>query len=160
MHQSLQLLCLLMVANGAPIIARKLFGQRWNAPIDGGRCLPDGRRLLGVSKTWRGIVAALSITPLVSVAIGLSVGIGVAVAAGAMLGDLSSSFLKRRLGRPSSSQALGLDQIPEALAPLLLVAPELSLSPSHILGLTTVFLVGELLLSKLLYRLKIRQRPY
>ena len=40
-------------------------------------------------------------------------GIGLLVAATAMAGDLLSSFLKRRLALAPSSQAIGLDQIPE-----------------------------------------------
>ena len=35
-----------------------------------------------------------------------------------MTGDLFSSFIKRRFGSAPSSQALGLDQIPESLLPL------------------------------------------
>lgn len=157
---SIKLLLLIMTANGAPIIARRLLGDRWQTPIDGGRRLRDGRPLFGVSKTWRGAVAALLVTPLVAKLLGLALAVGFLVATGAMAGDLLSSFVKRRLDKPSSSQALGLDQIPESAVPLLLVAVPLSLSLARIALLVALFFVGELLLSRLLYRLKIRQRPY
>ena len=42
---------------------------------------------------------------------------GVVIGATAMAGDLLSSFCKRRLKLAPSSQALGLDQIPEVLLP-------------------------------------------
>jgi hypothetical protein len=37
----------------------------------------------------------------------------------AMLGDLFSGFVKRRLGMGPSDKALGLDYVPESLLPLL-----------------------------------------
>jgi hypothetical protein len=45
--------------------------------------------------------------------------IGVVVGSMAMLGDLFSSFVKRRLNLPPSSRATFLDQVPESLFPLL-----------------------------------------
>ena len=42
------------------------------------------------------------------------------LAAASMAGDLLASFLKRRFGLKVHAQAIGLDQIPEALLPLLL----------------------------------------
>ena len=54
----LDILVLLVVVNGAPIIAARLFGSRYDAPVDLGARLPDGRPLFGSSKTWRGLAAA------------------------------------------------------------------------------------------------------
>lgn len=149
-----------MVANGAPILARRLLGRRLGWPLDGGLVLADGQRLLGKSKTLRGVVSALLLTPLAALALGETAWLGALIAAGAMAGDSLSSFLKRRLGRAPSSQALGLDQIPEALLPLLLVRGWRELDGLTLIGLVVAFLVLELLLSKLLYRLRIRRRPY
>ena len=78
----------------------------------------------------------------------------------AMAGDLLSSFIKRRLGRPSSSMMLGLDQVPEALLPLLAVREAFALDAPAIVVTVIAFLLLDLLLSQLLYRLGIRQRPY
>jgi CDP-2,3-bis-(O-geranylgeranyl)-sn-glycerol synthase len=100
------------------------------------------------------------LTPLVALVLGEPLWLGLVIAAGAMAGDSLSSFLKRRLGRPPSSQAFGLDQIPEALLPLLLVSEVLALDGLTIGGLVLAFLVLELLLSRVLYRLRIRRRPY
>ena len=151
---------LLLVANGTPILAASVF-RGWGAhPLDGGRRLADGRRLLGDSKTWRGFVLAPVVTGLVALPLPLPVSVGATVGAGAMLGDLLSSFCKRRLHMASSSMAPGLDQIPEALLPLLLVADHLALSWSAI-GWTVVgFIVLELILSPIFFWLGIRNRPY
>ena len=78
----------------------------------------------------------------------------------AMLGDLVSSFIKRRLGMPVSSQAPGLDQVPEALLPLAVYAGPLGLRWNEVLLLVAAFWALELLLSRLLYKLHIRNHPY
>jgi CDP-2,3-bis-(O-geranylgeranyl)-sn-glycerol synthase len=78
----------------------------------------------------------------------------------AMLGDLLSSFIKRRLGMASSSMALGLDQIPESLLPLLAVAETFELSGSTIAWTVAGFVVLELTLSPIFYWLGIRNQPY
>jgi CDP-2,3-bis-(O-geranylgeranyl)-sn-glycerol synthase len=56
--------------------------------------------------------------------------------------------------------ALGLDQIPESLLPLLAVAGEFGLSWTTIGLITIGFIVVELALSRVLYRLGVRNRPY
>lgn len=157
---ALKLLLLLMAANGAPILARYLLGSRWEHPIDGGRRFIDGQPLLGPSKTWRGVVAALLVTPIAAWLLHLPVSVGLIVAAVAMAGDLLSSFIKRRLRVEPSGMALGLDQIPESLLPLLAVRAHFALSIAEILLLTLAFLALELVLSRILYRLHIRKRPY
>lgn len=77
-----------------------------------------------------------------------------------MAGDLSSSFVKRRLRRPSSSRALGLDQVPEALVPLLVCRESFELSAIDIVLAVALFFAGELILSRLLYKAHIRDQPY
>lgn len=155
-----RLLLLLVAANGAPIVARKLFGRHGAAPIDGNRRLHDDRPLLGASKTWRGLFAALLTGTILAPLLALPCTLGLTVAAAAMAGDLLSSFIKRRLGIAPSGMAFGLDQVPESLLPLLVVAPRLGLTFADALQLTVVFLIIELLLSQALYRLNIRRRPY
>lgn len=155
-----KLLLLLVAANGAPILARKLFGMHGNRPIDGHKRFIDDQPLLGASKTWRGLIAAMVVTPLVALLLELPAVIGLHVAALAMLGDLLSSFVKRRLRIPPSGMAFGLDQIPESLLPLLVVGTELGLGLAAVLQLSLVFLALELVLSRILYRFNIRRRPY
>lgn len=160
MMLDLKILALLFVVNGAPIIVQLLLGKRWNAPLDGGLKLFDGKPLFGASKTWRGVAGALAIGPPISLALGLSAQAGLWTAVGAMGGDLLSSFIKRRFGFAASSQALGLDQIPESLLPLILVRSEWNLDDKDIFILVLDFFVLELLLSRLLYWLHIRKQPY
>ena len=156
----LQLLLLILIANGTPVIAAAVCGA-WGAwPLDGGRVLADGRRLLGEAKTWRGVVLAPLAAGLGAILLGWPVMVGVIIGVAAMLGDLLSSFIKRRLGVPPSGRALGLDQIPEALLPLLAVADQFALSWPAIAATVVGFIVLELGLSPIFYWLGVRNRPY
>lgn len=156
----LKLLLLVGIANGAPLLGPKLLREWFSRPLDGGARFFDGRPILGPSKTIRGMLLALIITPLAGVALGFGAYTGLVVALFAMLGDLCSSFTKRRLGMPSSSQALGLDQIPEILFPLLAVRSRYDLDATEIALLVVVFVILELLLSRVLFKLRLRDQPY
>jgi CDP-2,3-bis-(O-geranylgeranyl)-sn-glycerol synthase len=156
----LQLLVLLTLANGAPVVAKKMFGDRFSVPLDGGLAFFDGRPVLGKSKTVRGIVVAIVATAAGAPLIGLDLATGAIVAAAAMAGDLLSSFVKRRLDFKPSSQAFGLDQVPESLLPMLAARAALSLTAIDIAAGVAIFLVGELLLSRLLFQVHLRDEPY
>ncbi len=155
-----QMLVLLTLANGSPVVAKRVFGSRFSAPLDRNVKFFDGRALLGSSKTVRGLFAAVLATTLAASLIGLNFKIGLLVGVFAMAGDLISSFTKRRLNRPPSSKMIGLDQIPEALVPLLACSLILPLTVIDILVCTALFFFGELLLSPLLYKLGVRDHPY
>ena len=156
----LQLLILLTLANGSPVVAKKLFGNYCSWPLDGNIKFVDGRPLFGTSKTVRGILVSIFITSACALLLGLTLKTGLVVATTAMAGDLFSSFLKRRFGLKPSSKAVGLDQIPESLFPLLACRSALSLAAIDIIVGTTIFFVGEVLLSRVLFRLHVRDRPY
>lgn len=156
----LQLLFLLMLANGSPVIAKRIFGETLAFPVDSGARFFDGRPVFGRSKTVRGILLALVVPAAGAPLVGLEWTTGLTVGAAAMAGDLYSSFTKRRLGMLPHSMAFGLDQIPESLFPLLACRTKLGLSAIDIALGVLVFLVGSLLMSRLLYRYGIRERPY
>lgn len=157
----LQLLLLLLVANGAPIIVRNLLGEHFTTPVDLGTVLKrDQRRVFGPTKTIRGILAALLITPVFAHLIGIGWFVGLFMALYAMLGDLLSSFIKRRTNIESSGMALGLDQIPESLLPLLVVMSHVEINLLEVILLVAAFVVIELNLSRVLFHLHIRKRPY
>jgi CDP-2,3-bis-(O-geranylgeranyl)-sn-glycerol synthase len=156
----LQLLILLMLANGTPVIAKKILGERFAYPLDGGVQFVDGRPLFGRSKTIRGVVLAVLVTMVGALLIGLDWPIGGIVGSLAMMGDLVSSFLKRRMALAPSSRASGLDQVPEALFPLLACRHPLSLTMADIGITAALFFIGEVLLSRVFYAFRLRDRPY
>jgi hypothetical protein len=156
----LQLLTLVAVANATPVLAKKVLGEVFAWPLDGGAVFVDGQPLLGSSKTIRGIVLSVLATSLAAVLLGLGWEAGVVVAVAAMAGDLSSSFVKRRLGLPPSSMAIGLDQIPESLFPLLAARLLLPVTLVDIAAGMVIFFVGVLALSRILFKLRVRDEPY
>ncbi|QFU17538.1 CDP-archaeol synthase [Microvirga thermotolerans] len=156
----LKLLVLLGIANGAPIFARKLLGDRLGMPLDFGVTLPDGQPLFGRSKTFRGLVVSVACTAMAALLLEMDWRMGAALAGSSMLGDLFSSFVKRRLGLKLHARAFALDQVPEALLPLLLSRARLGLSAVDMALLLLGFVVLEVALSRLLFDLGIRDRPY
>ncbi len=160
LHLHLKLLLLVGIANGAPLFGYTLLRQRFGQPLDGGRNFLDGRPLLGPSKTIRGVLLSVLVTLAAAVLIGLDGTTGVLIGLFAMLGDVFSSFTKRRLGLPSSSRALGLDQIPESLFPLLVVKWQYDLDSSEIGLMVAAFVLLELVVSRVLFRFRLRDQPY
>jgi CDP-2,3-bis-(O-geranylgeranyl)-sn-glycerol synthase len=61
---------------------------------------------------------------------------------------------------PPSTKATGLDQIPEALFPLLVCRSALSLTAIDIATGCIIFFIGAVLFSCLFFRLGLRDRPY
>jgi CDP-2,3-bis-(O-geranylgeranyl)-sn-glycerol synthase len=148
------------LANGTPIVAKKIVGPRFSFPLDAGTVLFDGRPLFGPSKTIRGILVSVLITTASAPLIGLDLTIGAIVAGAAMAGDLFSSFVKRRLNSPPSSQAPGLDQVPESLFPMLACRDALSLTIADMALGVGIFFIGALILSRFLFRAHLRDEPY
>lgn len=145
-----ELVLLLVVANAAPVIASLVFGRHGNRPLDGNRRLADGQPLLGPSKTIRGVIAAVLLAALAAPVFDLSWLQGAGFGLLAMLGDSGSSFIKRRLGLASGHSAPLLDQLPETLLPLWVFQPALGMTVLEMFVAVAVFIVIDLLLSRLL----------
>lgn len=156
----LRLLALLTLANGTPVIAKDIACDNLSHALDGGLRFVDGQPLFGPSKTIRGLVLSVLVTLACAPLVGVRWKIGAIVASVAMGGDLFSSFLKRRLRLPSGGRATGLDQVPESLFPILACRNLLSLTATDITLTVLIFFIGELLVSRLLYKFRLRERPY
>jgi len=144
-----ELTTLLVIANGVPVLVNLVAGCRWDRPLDGHLVLPDGQPLLGDSKTIRGFVAAIAVTAVLAPLFGMSLLAGASFGGLAMLGDLASSFVKRRLGFTSGHSAPLLDQLPETLLPLTVMRPVLGPTGMEMFVAVCLFVVIDLLLSSL-----------
>jgi CDP-2,3-bis-(O-geranylgeranyl)-sn-glycerol synthase len=160
MWDKLELLLLLITANGTPIVLEKAMGRRADWPLDGGLVLADGRRLLGSSATLRGVAGAVLATAGLALLLGHGARTGALIGLASMGGDALSSFVKRRLGLQPGDKATGLDQIPESLLPLLAVAERYGLGWMDLAALVSAFTLFDILASRLLYRLNLRKRPH
>src|SRR6516225_6705326 len=157
---SRHLVFLLILANGTPLLVNKILGNRFSRPLDCGVRSVDGQPWFGASKTIRGVFLSVLATAVGACLVGRRCKIGALIGSAAMSGDLSASFLKRRMGLPVSSRAVGLDQVPESLFPLLACRSALSLTVWEIAVTVLAFFFGEILISKLLYKFRVRDRPY
>ena len=160
MAAPLQILLMLVAVNGAPILAARAFRSAGSQPLDGGFRLADGYPLFGSSKTWRGLAAALLAACACAMLFGLGIRFGLVFGLLVMAGDLLSSFVKRRRGLAPSDQSLGWDQLPEALLPSAYAVAVCGLAWWWVLLLALLFMGLELLVSRPLFWLKIRKRPY
>lgn len=158
--QALLVLALLGIANFAPILATRLCGARWSMPLDGGMVLADARPLFGEGKTLRGLAASLLCTAAAAWALGAGAALGAGIAAVAMAGDLLASFTKRRLGLKPHARSFGLDQVPEVLLPVLLLHPWLELGWMASGLVVAAFVLLDITGSRVLFWMRIRQRPY
>jgi CDP-diglyceride synthetase len=156
----IKIFLLLFLANGTPVLARKIFAARFAWPLDGGIRFFDGQPLFGDSKTIRGLLFSVVVTAAGGALLGLGWEAGALIGVLSMAGDLFSSFVKRRMKLPPSSKAVGLDQVPEALFPLLVCQGMLGLSVGEVATVVVMFFLGDVIFSPLFYKLKIRKRPY
>lgn len=160
MDAVLQVLLLIIIANAAPVLMSYLFSHRESSAIDAGLNLPDGKRLFGPTKTWRGLIASVVMTIALAFLINLPVLSGLLISITAMCGDLTSSFIKRRLGYAPSSQVIVLDQLLESLFPAIAGSWFWPLDLMQVIIIVVSFLILEIVLSKLLYKIGVRKRPY
>jgi CDP-2,3-bis-(O-geranylgeranyl)-sn-glycerol synthase len=151
---------MLLASNGAPILAARLFGSRVSIPVDFNRRLGDGNAIFGESKTWRGLFAALLTASILALFFGFGLTFGLVFGCQVMLGDLVSSFIKRRRGRAPSDRSTGLDQLPESLLPALYSCISMELVWWWAIVLSLVFMLLQLLISRPLFLLHVRKRPY
>ena len=156
MELEFKLLLILITANGIPVILHRCLGSTFSQPVDGGLLLSDGYPLFGYSKTWRGIFSGISGATLVAFPLDLPLLFAMIFATLSLLGDLLSSFIKRRLKRPPSSKFIGLDQIPEALLPLITGAYWLDYDWHTIIIVTLSFFLINLFTPAVLSLLGIR----
>ncbi len=152
-------LALLVTANSTPVLLSMVLGRRWAQPIDGGLKLPDGRPLLGSHKTWRGLIGGTAAAGIVGAVLSVGFAAGAAFGLLALLGDLVSSFIKRRMGRASGRDTPFLDQLPEALLPMIVLHDRLDLTLHAIAGTAVVFMVLDLLATGLLGSRKAPSEP-
>ncbi len=126
----LLLLCMVpaMVANGSPVVISAFLVRRGYRPhpIDGCRRFIDGRRILGDGKTFEGFIGGVLAGGLAGFILGIPLRVavdftllGMLLGAGALIGDMIGSFIKRRLRIERGQHAPLLDEVDFYLGALL-----------------------------------------
>jgi CDP-2,3-bis-(O-geranylgeranyl)-sn-glycerol synthase len=119
-----------MIPAYVPNPAAVLFGG--GTPVDLGKRWPDGRRIFGDGKTYRGLFGGvlagivvglllIGIQPVLGWSIHTPLSV-VLLASGALLGDLVKSFFKRRLGKERGEEWLIWDQYDLVIGAFVLLA--------------------------------------
>ena len=84
-------------------------------PIDLGKTLPDGERVFGDNKTIRGFLSGLMVGIVVALAESVVLNslfvMAILGSVGALLGDLTGAFFKRRLGIKPGEPLPVIDQL-------------------------------------------------
>lgn len=148
------------VANSTPV----LLGG--GAPIDRGRRLIDGRRILGTNKTIKGFAYGLllgSLAGLVEAVLFANyalISVGVIASLGALLGDLFGAFLKRRLDIAPGNPLPVVDQLDFILGAILFTYPLLNVTVGAVLILVIATLPIHLLSNAVAYMLRLKNRRW
>lgn len=145
-------LALLVAANAVPVIVAQLARERWAAPLDFGWVLPDGERLFGSHKTWRGLGSGIAAAIGVGLLFGVPVAIGAGFACISLLADALSSATKRRLRLKPGTEFAGLDQAAEALLPLAVFATALALDWLEVIVVAAAFTALDIATAQLRHR--------
>ena len=149
MIPAIEALFLVAVASSVPWAVGRICGGFCAWPLDFGYTLRDGQRLLGGHKTWRGLVAGIAACSIAGGLIGSGFLLGAVVGGLALAGDAISSAVKRRFRRSPGAEVPGLDQLPEALLPLLVLHRPLQISMAGVIGVALLFTALDLALTPL-----------
>lgn len=129
----------LLWVNLLPALVTLLLGDRYSQPLDCNRCWLDRRPLFGRHKTVRGFLAGLAGGTAVFPLLGITWEQAALASFLVMVGDLLSSFGKRRLRLPSGNIVLVLDQALECLLPALYLGEVLSLESWQVVTVFFLF---------------------
>lgn len=131
----------LFFANCLPVLAQIVLGERLRYPVDGGVLWLDSKPLFGQNKTIRGVAISIAGGMVIFSLLGEPWWLGGVAAAFVMLGDLTSSFVKRRLNVPAGGDMFPLDHLLESLFPVLFLVSILSLTWTQVFIIVTAFIL-------------------
>ena len=147
--RGLDALLLVIVANVMPWAAAQYFSDYWRAPLDGGATFADGSRILGDHKTWRGLMVGTLACGGVAWILRYPLFLGIAFGILSLAADTASSFAKRRFRLPPGAEIPGMDQLPEALVPLVVLSRPLGLGLIESVAIALSFLLLDLAVMRL-----------
>jgi CDP-2,3-bis-(O-geranylgeranyl)-sn-glycerol synthase len=145
-------------ANGAPVLGGG------GTPMDFGKNFIDGRRIFGPNKTFRGFFAGLAVGAAVGVVDCLIFGYPLLFAfltpLGALLGDLTGAFIKRRLNIAPGGLLPIVDQIDFVVGALVFALPLMVITWQ--IAVTVLIITPPIHLGTnfVAYKLKLKKHPW
>ena len=154
------------IANATPVIAAKIIRNRH--PIDLGKNFIDGKRILGDSKSWEGLLSgmvsgiSISFVQYLIQPANLIVIRGTLLSIGALIGDLAGAFIKRRLGIKPGAPAPLIDQLSFLIVALLFVylAGLYTLSTTQTIALIIITLLLHVISNAIAYLFGLKSVPW
>jgi CDP-2,3-bis-(O-geranylgeranyl)-sn-glycerol synthase len=149
-------------ANMAPPLVR--FWKGWNPPLH--------ERLFGSHKTVLGCAAGVAAAvatawieslfgaPALALEPGRWLSLGLLLGGGAMAGDATKSFFKRRLGIAPGGRWIPFDQLDFQIGALLFAGHRARLDWLDVAVLLAGGFLGDLAINRLAYRLRLKETPW
>ena len=146
------------IANTFPVLVSKI--NLFNKPIDFGKKI-GGKRIFGDHKTWRGFFFAIFYGWVIGFLQNRSL-IGFILALGAMLGDLTVSFIKRRFNIKSGDKLFLADQLNSLAGALFLsyIFGFLNLDIYQIIFLIFFTIIIHYASSLIGYKIRLKKNPW
>ncbi|MBC7120468.1 MAG: CDP-2,3-bis-(O-geranylgeranyl)-sn-glycerol synthase [Candidatus Methanosuratus sp.] len=141
------------IANSVPVLAR---GRH---PIDLGRSMGDGRRVLGDGKTFEGLFAGLFFGTLAGAVFGYPLH-SFLLALGALLGDMLGAFIKRRIGIERGRPAPVLDQLDFVAGALIFLYPIYQPNWEQVVFIVLVTPPIHILTNYVAYKMGLKKYPW
>lgn len=148
-------------ANATPVLSK---GKK---PMDFGKNFLDGKRILGANKTFRGFFFGWGIGLLVGLVEGMvfdfnnySIAFSILTPLGALLGDLTGAFLKRRLNIAPGGLLPIVDQIDFVVGALVLALPLMMVTWELAVTVLLITPPIHLFTNFLAYKLKLKRNPW
>jgi CDP-2,3-bis-(O-geranylgeranyl)-sn-glycerol synthase len=145
-------------ANGAPVLGGG------GKPLDFGKNFTDGKRIFGANKTFRGLLVGLAIGSGVGVldcvAFGFPWSFAFLTPLGALFGDLTGAFLKRRLNIAPGGLLPVIDQIDFVVGALVFSLPLMIISWETAITVLLITPPIHLFTNFVAYKLKLKKNPW
>jgi len=148
-------------ANAIPVLAGG------GLPLDLGRKFLDGKPIFGKNKTFRGFFSGLIIGTVAGFAEAAvfqeyqSISyFGFLLSLGALLGDLTGAFIKRRLGIPPGGLLPVVDQMDFVVGALIFAIPLNVLYPELVLAVLVITLPLHIATNFAAYKLGLKNSPW
>jgi len=133
-------------------------------PIDGGKIFFDGKAIFGKNKTFRGFFSALGVGMAVglveSAFFGYHIFFGLLLSLGALFGDLTGAFVKRRLGLVPGDLLPVMDQVDFIVGAILFSLPLQIVYWELILMVLVITPPLHLLTNFVAYKLGLKNNPW
>ncbi|MFH0890228.1 MAG: CDP-2,3-bis-(O-geranylgeranyl)-sn-glycerol synthase [Candidatus Aenigmatarchaeota archaeon] len=141
--------------------------------IDFSKKFPDGRPIFGAGKTFEGFALGVAVGTIagflqsvlqsaygVSPAFSMNITIAFAMSAGALLGDIAGSFVKRRFGLKRGEPVPLLDQLDFVAGSLVVASFFYAISLDTMLVLAIITPVIHLAANVIGYKLGVKKEPW